>query len=177
MLVTRKSLKVVILQFPGSIYAIETRNPGPIYANKFFQLVFCRYKRVRLFIYEVILLISFLVHIIRGGERAFNFKDEKTIQSNHHIIKFKVSSTKPNWWKVESPRDQSVVQGFDIIFLVIMEAYSGESTWISHIDTLCLKRQLTQSYQSRKILQLFILRGTINLVQVYVETKFQLSKR
>jgi len=27
-----------ILQFPGSIYAIETRNPGPMYANKFFQL-------------------------------------------------------------------------------------------------------------------------------------------
>ena len=27
-----------ILQFPGSIYAIETRNPGPMYENKFFQL-------------------------------------------------------------------------------------------------------------------------------------------
>lgn len=32
----------VILQFPGSIYAMETRNPGPMYANKFFQLLFCK---------------------------------------------------------------------------------------------------------------------------------------
>jgi hypothetical protein len=31
----------LILQLPGSIYAIETRNPGPMYENKFFQLFFC----------------------------------------------------------------------------------------------------------------------------------------
>jgi hypothetical protein len=32
----------LIAQLPGSIiYAIEMRNPGPIYENKFFQLYFC----------------------------------------------------------------------------------------------------------------------------------------
>ena len=34
---------MMILQFPGSIYAIETRNPGPKYAKKFFQLFFCKH--------------------------------------------------------------------------------------------------------------------------------------
>uniref|UniRef100_A0A0A9EGX2 Nramp transporter n=1 Tax=Arundo donax TaxID=35708 RepID=A0A0A9EGX2_ARUDO len=29
-----------VSKLPGSIYAIETRNPGPVYENKFFQLVF-----------------------------------------------------------------------------------------------------------------------------------------
>ena len=35
----------LILQFPGSIYAIETRNPGPMYENKFFQLFFCQSRK------------------------------------------------------------------------------------------------------------------------------------
>ena len=34
-----------ILQFPGSIYAIETRNPGPMYENKFFQLFLYKKKK------------------------------------------------------------------------------------------------------------------------------------
>jgi len=29
------------LQFPGSMYAIDTRKPGPKYAKKFFQLFLC----------------------------------------------------------------------------------------------------------------------------------------
>ena len=36
-----------ILQFPGSIYAIETRNPGPMYENKFFQLFLYKKKKKR----------------------------------------------------------------------------------------------------------------------------------
>jgi hypothetical protein len=31
---------LLILQLPGSIYEIKTRNPGPMYENKFFQLFF-----------------------------------------------------------------------------------------------------------------------------------------
>jgi hypothetical protein len=38
-------IKITILQFPGSIYAIETRKPGPIYVNKFFQLLFCKKRK------------------------------------------------------------------------------------------------------------------------------------
>lgn len=38
----------VILQFPGSIYAMETRNPGPMYANKFFQLLLCKKENIHI---------------------------------------------------------------------------------------------------------------------------------
>jgi len=38
----KKIMNSVFLQFPGSIYAMETRNPGPMYANKFFQLLLCK---------------------------------------------------------------------------------------------------------------------------------------
>ena len=40
-----QNYNITILQFPGSIYAIETRNPGPIYVNKFFQLLFCKKRK------------------------------------------------------------------------------------------------------------------------------------
>lgn len=91
----KQNIQIPILQFPGSMYAIETRNPGPMYANRFFQLVLCEknHKKERRNYYQPLILelymqcqeitavISWKISVIRNNYHINETKSYGTSNS------------------------------------------------------------------------------------------------